>query len=57
MCGAVENVELKIAAGLQDRVAQAYEAPVFMDFSKEFMDRQGYGHYETFSSDFFRTSI
>jgi glucuronokinase len=48
---AVENNELKIAAGLQDRVAQAYEAPVFMDFSKEFMDKQGYGYYETFSSD------
>jgi glucuronokinase len=45
----VENKELKIAAGLQDRVAQAYEAPVFMDFSKEIMDRQGYGLYETFS--------
>lgn len=48
---AVENKELQIAAGLQDRVAQAYEAPVFMDFSKEFMDVQGYGYYETFSPD------
>jgi glucuronokinase len=47
----VENVELKIAAGLQDRVAQAYEAPVFMDFAKEFMDKQGYGYYETFQAD------
>ncbi len=47
----VENNELKIAAGLQDRVAQAYEAPVFMDFSRKFMDKQGYGFYETFSAD------
>jgi len=47
----VEDKELKIAAGLQDRVAQAYEAPVFMDFAKEFMEKQGYGHYETFSAD------
>jgi glucuronokinase len=47
----VENNELKIAAGLQDRVAQAFEAPVFMDFAKEFMEKQGYGHYETFSPE------
>ena len=47
----VENNELKIAAGLQDRVAQAYEAPVFMDFSKKYMDKQGYGLYETFSAE------
>jgi len=42
----VENDELKIPAGLQDRVIQAYEGVVFMDFSKDIMDRQGYGHYE-----------
>jgi glucuronokinase len=47
----VEDKELKIAAGLQDRVAQAYEAPVYMDFAKEFMEKQGYGHYETFATD------
>jgi glucuronokinase len=47
----VENNELKIAAGLQDRVAQAFESPVFMDFSKIYMDKQGYGLYETFSSE------
>lgn len=45
----VENVELHIAAGLQDRVAQAYEMPVFMDFDREIMKKQGYGLYETFS--------
>ena len=42
----VENKELCIAAGLQDRVAQAYETPVFMNFEKSIMDRQGYGDYE-----------
>ena len=42
----VENRELGISAGLQDRVAQAYEKPVFMDFRKEIMDKQGFGMYE-----------
>lgn len=42
----VEKQELGIPAGLQDRVAQVYEGLVFMDFSKEIMDRQGYGAYE-----------
>ena len=32
---AVERDELKIAAGLQDRVIQVYEGLVYMDFSKE----------------------
>lgn len=45
----VENAELHIAAGLQDRVAQAYEMPVFMDFDREIMKKQGYGLYEAFS--------
>ena len=38
--------ELRIAAGLQDRVIQVYEGLVYMDFSKEIMARQGYGNYE-----------
>lgn len=42
----VENDELGIAAGLQDRVAQAYETPVYMDFDKSIMAKQGYGNYE-----------
>jgi glucuronokinase len=42
----VERDELKIPAGLQDRVIQAYEGLVFMDFSREIMEKQGYGHYE-----------
>ena len=37
--------ELKITAGLQDRVIQVYEGVVYMDFSKKIMDRQGYGQY------------
>ncbi|MCY1722061.1 hypothetical protein OU798_17035 [Prolixibacteraceae bacterium Z1-6] len=42
----VENDELDISAGLQDRVAQAFEKPVFMDFNKETMEKQGYGNYQ-----------
>jgi len=38
--------ELHIAAGLQDRVVQVYEGLVYMDFSKDIMTRQDYGHYE-----------
>jgi len=41
----VEKNELGISAGLQDRVAQAFEKPVFMDFNKEIMTKQGYGNY------------
>ena len=42
----VETEELGIAAGLQDRVIQVYEGCVFMDFARELMETQGYGHYE-----------
>lgn len=42
----VENNELGISAGLQDRVAQAFEKPVFMDFNKKTMAKNGYGKYE-----------
>jgi glucuronokinase len=43
---AVENRELGIAAGLQDRVAQVYQGLVYMDFDRATMERQGYGRYE-----------
>ncbi len=43
---AVENRELGIAAGLQDRVAQVYQGLVYMDFDKVLFDKQGFGHYE-----------
>ena len=46
---AVENKELGIAAGLQDRVAQVYQGLVYMDFAKELLDKQGYGNYEPMS--------
>jgi glucuronokinase len=45
----VEADELGIGAGLQDRVAQAYEQPVYMDFAKAHFEKQGYGHYVPFS--------
>src|SRR5262245_2168271 len=41
-----ETKELGVPAGLQDRVIQAYEGLVYMDFAKGIMDRQGYGDYE-----------
>ena len=40
-----ETRELNVPAGLQDRVIQAYEGLVYMDFSKDIMDRQGHGDY------------
>jgi len=42
---AVENKELGIAAGLQDRVAQVYQGLVYMDFAKALFEKQGYGIY------------
>lgn len=41
-----ETMELGVSAGLQDRVIQAYEGVVYMDFAKELMERQRYGNYE-----------
>ena len=41
----VETTELGINAGLQDRVAQAYNVPVFMDFNRDYMEKNGYGIY------------
>lgn len=41
-----ETRELGVPAGLQDRVAQAYEGLVYMDFSRELMESRGYGSYE-----------
>jgi len=42
----VETLELKIPAGLQDRVVQVYDSLVFMDFDKERMERDNHGLYE-----------
>jgi glucuronokinase len=41
----VENKELGISAGLQDRVIQVFEGLVYMNFEKPIMDKQGYGDY------------
>jgi glucuronokinase len=49
----VEDKELGIAAGLQDRVVQAYGQPVYMDFNKEVMKQQGYGIYEVLDASLF----
>lgn len=43
-----EKDELRIGAGLQDRVAQVYGTPVYMDFDKKLMDDRGYGEYIPF---------
>jgi glucuronokinase len=42
----IENNELGIPAGLQDRVAQAYQGLVYMDFDRTVMQARGYGRYE-----------
>lgn len=41
----VENNELGIPSGLQDRVAQAYQGVVFMDFDRKYLESRGYGEY------------
>ena len=47
----VETRELGLPAGLQDRVIQAYEGCVYMDFSRELMESRGYGDYEAVDPD------
>ena len=41
-----EAGELGITAGLQDRVIQAYEGCVYMDFDKKFLETENHGKYE-----------
>ena len=41
-----ETRELGVPAGLQDRVIQAYQGLVYMDFARDKIERQGYGDYE-----------
>src|ERR1044071_2342331 len=45
-----ETRELDVPAGLQDRVIQAYQGLVYMDFSRTLMDSRGYGEYERMDS-------
>ncbi len=47
----VEKDELKIGAGLQDRVIQVFEDIVFMDFNKDYMKEHGFGDYEKLNID------
>ena len=46
-----EKDELKIGAGLQDRVAQVYACPVYMNFDKALMQQRGYGEYLPFKKE------
>ena len=46
-----ESEELGINAGLQDRVIQAYEGCVYMDFDRTLIDETGHGNYERLSPD------
>jgi glucuronokinase len=48
-----ETKELGISAGLQDRVVQVYNEPVFMDFNLKFIEENGYGIYKSISSKLF----
>jgi glucuronokinase len=48
-----ETKELGISAGLQDRVVQVYDQPVYMDFDRKYMDIHGYGQYTPISADLF----
>ncbi|HLK69231.1 MAG TPA: hypothetical protein VKU19_37620 [Bryobacteraceae bacterium] len=41
-----ETRELNVPAGLQDRVIQAYQGVVYMDFSRDLMTSRGYGEYQ-----------
>ena len=45
-----ETRELQVPAGLQDRVIQAYEGVVYMDFASDIMERRGHGIYERLES-------
>ena len=47
----VENKELGIPAGLQDRVAQVYQGLVYMDFDRGLLQSRGYGRYESLPPD------
>ena len=46
ICLQAERDELGIACGLQDRVVQMYNGLVYMDFNKEFLEKNSFGIYE-----------
>ncbi len=47
----VEEEDLDIRAGLQDRVAQTWGGLVYMDFDRELLETRGYGEYESIELD------
>jgi glucuronokinase len=47
----VETTELQLSAGLQDRVAQAYQGLVYMNFRRDLMEAKGHGVYEELAVD------
>ncbi|MGE3825993.1 MAG: mevalonate kinase, partial [Bacteroidia bacterium] len=47
----IEKDELKIGAGLQDRVAQVYNCPIYMNFDNALMNKQGFGEYIPFDKN------
>jgi glucuronokinase len=46
-----ETVELGVPAGPQDRVIQALEGVVFMNFQRALMESRGYGEYERLDAE------
>jgi glucuronokinase len=46
-----EKAELRIEAGLQDRVVQVFQGLVYMDFNRALMEKRGYGIYEALDID------
>ena len=48
-----KEYDLGISAGLQDRVIQAYDQPVYMDFERGHMESKGYGIYSLVDPDLF----
>jgi glucuronokinase len=50
-----EACELGITAGLQDRVIQAYEGCMYMDFNKKILEAENHGSYERLTPTIFDT--
>lgn len=48
-----ESEELGISAGLQDRVVQVYDEPMFMNFDQSYMQEHNYGIYEAVDPSLF----
>ncbi len=48
-----ETKELGISAGLQDRVVQVFDEPVFMDFDRAHIEKLGFGKYEAVPKELF----